>query len=119
MTVNARARARIAELREQLRHTADPDEIGRIDRELSVAEAKALLSSDDEHLGDVVSWIDDTVTNPDSIDDVDRVLAQAFERVRILSIDDLRDLIVARLGALFEEPANVAARHARQNRLQA
>lgn len=119
MTVNARARALISELREQLRTVTDPDEIARIDRELSTAEAKALLSSDDEHLGDVVSWIDDTVTNPDRIDDVDRVLEQAFERVRILSIDDLRDLIVARLGALFDEPAHHAAYRARQNRLQA
>jgi hypothetical protein len=119
MTVNARARARISELREQLRTVTDHEEIARIDRELSTAEAKALLSSDDEHLGDVVSWIDDTVTNPDRIDDVDRVLEQAFDRVRILSIDDLRDLIVVRLGVLFDEPARRAAQRARQNRLQA
>lgn len=120
MTVNARARARMAELREQLRTVTEPDEIARIDRELSTAEAKALLSSDDEHLAELVEWVH-IVTGSDGVrfDDAARI---AFGRVRILSIDDLRDQLVEladRSDLGYTELISRIADETRQNRLQA
>lgn len=119
MTVNATARRRIEELRYELRRATNPEHVANLDRQLSHEEAKALLSSDDAHLADVVAqFVDDHYPSIDPAK-LAHNLHHAFNRVRILSIDDLRAALAEVLGPDARPILNAAAEQARQNRLQA